>query len=243
MLDDDALTHDAFLGGEVQAWQPKRGYRAGVDPVLLAAACPAQPGDSVLDLGCGVGVAGLCVAARVTGVVLRGVERQPHYAALAARNGVDVTCADLADLPTDMRRLSFDHVIMNPPYYGQGTASEDAGRTGALREDTPLPVWGSVARARLRPKGWLTLIHMAERLPDVLAALDGFGDIAVRPLAPRTGRDATRIVLRARKSSRGTFRLLAPILIHEGDTHLADGDDYSATARAILRDCAPLVFE
>ncbi len=240
----DGLTQDGFLGGCVQAWQPKDGYRAATDPVFLAAACPAQAGEHVLELGCGAGVAALCLAARVECHVT-GVERQAFYADLARRNGVDVVEADLTALPAEVRQLSFDHVIANPPYLavGAGTAADDAGREGAFREDTPLAEWCVVARARLKPGGWLTMIHLAERLPDVLAGLNGFGSVSVLPLAAREGRAAGRVLVRARKGGRGAFRLCAPVLIHEGVEHLRDGDDYSATARAVLRDGAPLTFD
>lgn len=235
------VTQDGFLNGRVMAWQPRTGYRAATDPVFLAAACPAKAGESVLELGCGVGVAALCLAARVD-VHVVGVERQVAYADLARRNGLDVVVADLTALPAPLRQRSFDHVIANPPYYGPGTGSDDPGRDVALREQTPLADWCAVARARLRPGGWLTMIHMAERLPDLLAGLDGFGSVAVQPLAPRVGRAAGRVVVRARKGAKGAFRLLAPILLHEGTEHRADGDDYSATSRAVLRDGAALPF-
>jgi tRNA1(Val) A37 N6-methylase TrmN6 len=171
-----------------------------------------------------------------------GVERQGLYADLARHNGLVVEEADLAALPIALRQRNFDHVIANPPYYGLGTGSDDAGRDAALREDTPLAAWCATARARLQPGGWLTMIHLAERLPDLLAGLSGFGSITALPLAPREGRPAGRVVIRARKGARGVFRLLPPILIHDGDRHLADGDDYSATARAVLRKGAPLPF-
>lgn len=235
----DALTRDGFLGGRVMAWQPRVGYRAATDPVFLAAACPATAGESVLELGCGVGVAALCLRARVD-VQVTGVERQAAYADLARRNGLEVVEADLTALPADLRQRSFDHVIANPPYYGPGTASDDPGRDAALREETPLVDWCAVARARLKPGGWLTMIHRTERLPELLAGLDGFGSLSVLPLAPREGRVAGRVVLRARKGAKGAFRLLPPVLVHYGAEHRADGDDYSATARAVLRDGAPL---
>lgn len=238
----DAVTRDGFLGGRVMAWQPRVGYRAATDPVFLAASCPAKTEDSVLELGCGVGVAALCLMARVHDLDVTGVERQIAYADLARRNGLLVVEADLTALPVDLRQRSFDHVIANPPYYGLGTASGDAGRDAALREETPLDEWCAVAKARLKPGGWLTMIHMAERLPDLLGALAGFGSISVLPLTPREGRDAGRVIVRARKGARGAFRLLPPVVIHDGAAHHADGDDYSATARAVLRDGAPLPF-
>lgn len=238
----DDLTYDAFLSGQVMVLQPRVGYRAATDPVYLGAACPARSGESVLELGCGAGVASLCLGARIAGLRLIGVERQAFYADLARRNGLDVVEADLAALPADLKQRSFDHVIANPPYHGASPASEDAGRDAAFREETPLDEWCAVARARLVSGGWLTMIHLAERLPDVLAGLSGFGSIAVLPLIPREGRAAGRVVVRARKGGKAPFRLLAPILIHDGSVHLNDGDDYSATARAVLRHGEALPF-
>jgi tRNA1(Val) A37 N6-methylase TrmN6 len=238
------LTHDAFMGGRVRAWQPRRGYRAGNDPVLLAAACGARPGDSVLELGSGAGVASLCLAARVPEVAVTAVERQPLYADLARRNvaeagaPVEVIEADLAELPAEVRQRSFHHVIANPPYFraGAGTAAGDAGREAALREETPLSSWIEVAAARLRPGGWLTMIQVAERLPEVLGAMTGLGSVSVLPLQPREGRSAGRVLLRARKGGRAPFRLLPPLVLHVGAEHVADGDSYAPEVAAVLRD-------
>jgi tRNA1(Val) A37 N6-methylase TrmN6 len=243
---DADLTRDVFLDGRVAVWQPVSGYRAATDPVLLAAAVAAKSGDSVLELGCGVGVASMCLAARVPGVVLIGVERQPEYADLARRNAgdaMDVVTADLTALPAALRQQSFDHVIANPPYYpaGGGTPARDAGREGALREETPLARWTDAAARRLKPKGWLTMIHATDRVPDLLAALaPDFGAIALRPLAPRQGRAAPRVLVRARKGARAPFSLLAPLILHDGPAHVADGDDFTAFAYAVLRDAAAI---
>lgn len=249
MNDDADLTQDAFLGGRLTILQPRTGYRAATDPVFLAAACPAQAGHQVLELGCGVGVAALCLATRVPGLALTGVERQSAYAALARRNAeangadMDVVEADLAYLPPDLKQRAFDHVIANPPYFpgGAGTPADDAGREAAMREDTPLALWTGTARARLKPRGWLTMIQSADRLPECLVALsDGFGTISVLPLQSRIGRPASRVVIRARKGGRSPFVLLPPVLIHESGSHPGDHPDYTELAEAVLRNSSAL---
>ena len=240
----DDLTHDAFLGGRLHLWQPRRGYRAGVDPVLLAASVPAKPGQSVLDLGCGAGAAALCLGARVPGLDLLGVERQADYAALAVRNGLDVVTADLTDLPDVVKQRSFDHVLANPPYFDRsaGHQATDTGREGALGIDTPLAAWVDAAARRLKPKGYLHLIHRAERVPDVLAAVQPrLGSLALWPICPRHGKAAELVILRARKEGRAPFCLHSPIVMHAGARHDRDGDDYTPEIQAVLRDGAALL--
>ncbi|MDP3197516.1 tRNA1(Val) (adenine(37)-N6)-methyltransferase [Tabrizicola sp.] len=248
MFAEDQLSDDKFLCGRLRLLQPVKGYRAATDPVLLAAACPAEAGQSVLDLGCGAGAAALCLGQRVPGVVLAGLELQPAYADLArrnaARNGIpmEVHEGDLGRVPAALRR-DFDHVIANPPYYhAGGSPSPVAARATAMQVDTPLSGWVSAATRRLRPGGWLTLICGADGLPEVLAALSPkLGSAAVLPLAAREGRAALRVIVQARKGGRAPFRLLAPLVIHQGPAHDGDRESYTAAANAVLRDGADLL--
>lgn len=247
---EDDLTCDAFLGGKLHLWQPRRGrgYRAGVDPVLLAASIEATAGQSVLELGCGVGAAVLCLGARVPGLTLTGCELQPAYAELARRNGgaaLEVVEADLTDMPLHLRQRQFDHVLANPPYFDRAASvqSRDPGRETALGEATPLRQWVRTAARRLKPKGQAHFIHRAERLPEILAALPHeMGSVEVLPLASRAGRMPELILLRARKNGRGAFRLYHSYAMHLGARHEADGNSYVPEIEAVLRRGAPLTY-
>ena len=248
---EDRLTSDAFLGGRLRLFQPKGGYRAGVDPVLLAASVSARAGDTVLDLGCGAGVAGLCVAARVGDVVLAGLERHPGYAALARRNAavngiaLDVHCGDLAEMPGPLRQHQFTHVIANPPYFDRkaSTVAQDQGREAALGEDTPLAAWVDAAARRTAPKGTVTFIHRIERLPDLLAAFDQrLGSLEALPLIPRQGRRARLVLVRGRKGGRAGFKLHDGWVMHAGDVHNADRENYTPATACVLRDAGALRF-
>lgn len=239
----DDLRDDGFLNGRLRILQPARGYRAGADAVMLAAACPAQPGQTVLELGCGAGVASLCLGWRVADLRLSGLEKQADYAALADRNAMrngirfQVLTGDLAAMPQALRQISFDHVIANPPYFLAGTAASDRGRAEARQEETPLSSWVEVALRRLRPGGVLTMIQRADRLEALICALKTrAGALTILPISARQGREAGRIILSAQKGSRQALRLLAPLIMHEGAHHQADGEDLSARASAILRD-------
>lgn len=247
LFPDDALTDDKFLMGRLRLLQPARGYRAATDPVLLAAACPARAGESVLDLGCGAGAAALCLGARVPGVGLAGLELQPEYADLARRNAerngmaMEVVEGDLTAMPRGLRR-DFDHVIANPPYYDAGgSPSPVAARDRALRVATPIAAWVAAAGARLRPGGWLTMIFATPCLPEALAALPPkLGSAMVLPLEPRLGRAPPRVILQARKGGRAAFRLLAPFTLHEGPSHDGDRESYTEAANDVLRNGADL---
>ncbi|QMU59494.1 MAG: methyltransferase [Boseongicola sp.] len=242
-------TQDEFLDGRLVIRQPIKGYRAGADPVFLAAAVPAKSGESVLELGCGVGVALYCLMRRVSGLSATGVEFQHELAHLARENGeanglkAEIVTANLMALPEPIKAVSYDHVFANPPYFDRRTGSESAeiGRELGRGEETPLTDWVDVAVRRLKPKGRLTLIQRTSRLSDVLATLDDrVGDVSVQPLVARKNHDSEHFILSARKGAKGAFRLQYPLVLHDGAKHIADGDSYSPAAKSVLRDSESL---
>ncbi len=243
---DDALTDDAFLDGRVRVLQPAQGYRAATDPVLLAAACPAERGERVLDVGSGAGAASFCLAWRVRGLQLEGVELSPDYAAISRRNALknDVGwiahCGDVRAAPLFVRSTSYDHVITNPPYFpaDAGPACGDPARDAANRETVALSEWLDFCLRRLKPRGWLTVIHRAERLHDLLAALSGrAGDIRALPLWPRPGKPAKRVIVRARKESRAPFTLAPGLALHP-----VEGEGFTDAATHILKEGGALDY-
>ncbi|WP_425037953.1 tRNA1(Val) (adenine(37)-N6)-methyltransferase [Primorskyibacter sp. S187A] len=242
-------TDNAFLGGALQLLQPARGYRAGLDPVLLAAACAPKPGASVLDLGCGVGTALYCLARRVPDLELTGVELQPGLAELArenaTRNGLTarIECADIAALPAELRNRSFDLVLANPPFFerDKSTGAKILNRETGRGEALPLAAWVEVAAKRLKPGGQAAFIQRIERLPNLLQACqDRLGSVQVIPLTSRENRPPKLVILRARKGGRAHFFMSAPIVLHRGSQHVADEESYTEQVSAVLREGAAL---
>ena len=236
------LTQGALLDGRVRYAQPARGYRTGIEPVLLAAAVPARPGERVLELGTGAGAGLLCLAARVPGVLGVGVERDPAQAAVAAGNftdnGFDALSVVTADALAWRPDAVFDHAFANPPWHEpDGTVSPVAGRAAAKRAASGLLAgWAATMARALRKRGTLSLILPAARLAEGVAALveAACPEIRVLPLWPRRGTPAKIIILQGFYLGRGACSVGPGLVLHD-----ADGA-FTAEAEAVLRRGAAL---
>jgi tRNA1(Val) A37 N6-methylase TrmN6 len=239
-------TFDTVLGGRVVLHQPAAGYRVAIDPILLAAACPAEPGETVIDLGCGVGTAALCLARRVPGVRCVGVDLQSDLADLADRNARENGLADRArfilgdilDRALPIYASPSDHVIVNPPYLKRGASTVSGNPLKALANvegEADLAAWVAAAVRATRPGGTVTFIHRADRLPELLALLGArCGGLVIQPLHPKAGTAAHRAIVAGRVDQRLPAVLLPGLIVHEADGR------FSPSLERLLRDGAAL---
>ena len=230
-----------LLDGRITLRQPTQGFRVAIDTVFLAAAVSARLEDRILDAGCGVGAAALCLASRLPGCRIDGVEFQRNLAKLATENitangmseRIRVVAGDIRRPPPTLAPLSYDHVMVNPPHLEMGAYSTSPNESKALADaekEATLADWFAFAHQMLRPKGEITLIHRADRVDDILAGLHGkFGGIEVFPLWPHAGEAARRIVVRARKGVRTPATIHAGLVLHDKEGH------FTPAADAILR--------
>jgi len=239
---EEELTEGGLLGGRVRLVQQAGGYRVAIDPVFLAAAVPAATGDHVLDVGAGVGAASLSLATRVLGVRVSGLELQRALIRLANDNAglngmkdrVTIMEGDLLRPPPRLAPGGFDHVMANPPYLDptRTSVSPEPGKAAATAEgEADLGAWIAFCLTMVRAKGSVTMIHRADRLDAVLAALyRKAGEIVVYPLWPMSdGRPAKRVIVRARKGVSTPTRLAAGLVLHRPD------GGYTDQANAVLR--------
>jgi tRNA1(Val) A37 N6-methylase TrmN6 len=228
--------------------QLAKGYRAGVDAALLAAACDAIVGQRVLELGCGAGAVMLAAAIRRPDVIFVGLERDDEALALAqaniALNGlgerVSASAHDLAAGLRGLDRAAFDAVLANPPFFDDPTrlrAPHPARRAAYLTAEG-LGVWIDIMQRCVRAAGTLTLIHRADRLGDILGLIaPKAGSVRVRPVQPFADQSAKRVLIRAVKGGRAPLVLLPPLVLHDRTQA-----KYTAQTEAILRGEASLTW-
>ena len=231
---------ETFLDGRVKVQQPERGFRSGLDAVMLAAAVPAKAGDSALELGSGAGTVSLCLMARVEGLTLTGVEIDPGLVDLAQANaaangaGARFVTADIFRLPSELKQ-DFNQVFCNPPFHGEGQISPDAARTKALNDGGQFSDWLKLGLQRTVSGGFFTAIIRADRLGEALATLPPDG-VTVLPLWPKAGEPARRVILQVRKGSRAAFALSPGLVLHQPD------GAWTPEAEAVLRRGAALAL-
>jgi tRNA1(Val) A37 N6-methylase TrmN6 len=243
-MPDETASEDAVLGGRLVLRQPLRGHRVGHDAILLAAATSAASGDHAVDLGSGVGGAGLALARRIEDLNVTLVEVDPVLTELAAgnaqRNGLsdrvravrlDVESSAADFIAAGLAPGSAACVLMNPPFNIAQQPSPDYGRRLAhAATEATLERWLRTAARLLRADGVVTLVWRADGLTDVLMALEkDFGAITVLPLHPKPGAAAIRVLARATKGSRAPLAMLPGFLLAD-----ADGKP-TAAAEAVLR--------
>jgi len=242
-----SVTENALLDGRVRLLQASDGYRAGLDAVLLAAACDGRAGARILDAGCGVGAVMLAAAVLNPNFSFTGLERDPAAAALAreniALNGLDaraqVTRGEVGGAFADFGLAPFDAVLANPPFFDDAGAlrAPGAAKHTAWMNPEGLDVWARFLITAVREGGTITLIHRADRLADLLAVLSPkAGAFQIRPIAPFVDAAAKRVIIRAVRTGKAPLRLLPPLILHDREGEAK----HSPEAEAIMRGDARL---
>jgi tRNA1(Val) A37 N6-methylase TrmN6 len=236
------ITNGSLLGGRVSYAQPTRGFRTGIEPVLLAASIPAAPGDRILEAGTGAAAGLLCLMARVPGLVGLGIERDPVMAALARQNldanGQAQTGIDMADITAWCSGVRYRHAFANPPWHRGGTGSPEPLRAGAKHAGPGLlQAWAASLARTLERRGTLSFIVPAGAVGEAVAAMRGAhcGEVTLIPLWPHAGEAARLAIVRGVREGRGGTTLHPGLVLHEKD------GAYTLPAEAILRQGQALV--
>jgi tRNA1Val (adenine37-N6)-methyltransferase len=237
---DEEITEDALLRGRVRLYQPVRGFRSSLDPVLLAGFL-TPPFGRFLDIGCGTGALAFLLLARDPAATGVGLELQPRLHRLAARgvtaNGFaarfQVINADARRPPAPELAGSFDLAVSNPPFQplGQGDLPPDHERRVAHHEvELKLGEWLDLAARLVRPGGHVAAVFTAPRTAELLGEMRarGLQPRRQRTVYPRAQAQPTRVLVDASRSD------AALEMVEEPPLYLHVGRGYSPEVRRML---------
>mgnify|MGYP001627471474 CR=1 FL=1 len=236
------LKENLALGGKVRLIQPEKGYRAGLDAALLAAALDLKPGERALEAGAGAGAALVQAAARRPDARFVGVERDDKALALLARNIALNALSDRAealsgDVGAGFRALGVERVDLafsNPPFFDDPGAlrAPSPGKRAAWMAEDGLKAWCDFLLAATRDRGRIVVIHRADRLGDLLALLGTkAGSFQIRPVQPFADQPAKRVIVRAVRGGKAPLVLLPALTLHPAE----GAAKHTPEADAILR--------
>lgn len=236
-MTDMEISHDDFLGGRLKLYQPKKGYRVTSDSVFLAASIAPKKGDKILDIGAGSGAILSCLSSRlddIENIIMHGLEYQEDLIKLANQNAAHVRYfhGDLFGEDV-LEPNSYHHVVSNPPYYDKGTVTESPYATKAMAHGKgmdSLKFWIERCVRMVRPRGYITIVHRADRMDDIIEALNQkCGAMIIYPFYSKAGQDANRVIIRAQKDAKGLLSLKSGMIVHKSN------GEYSTQAENILR--------
>lgn len=237
---EEEVTLDDFMGGAIRLHQPKDGYRVSMDTVMLAATIPAKAGEIVLEGGVGTGGAALCLARRLDGVLVHGIDIQPEMVARAHQNIQFNSLADNVTVEegcvTNLTgpEARYDHVMINPPYLARGKAirpPETNKGLAHMESGATLKDWIKFCVYHAKNRGTITIVFRADRMDEVIAHLyRRVGDLKILPLWPRDGVPAKRVIIQGRKGVHGAVTMLPGLTLH------GEHERYADEARRVLWD-------
>lgn len=234
-------TKDKFLGGKILISQPKKGFRTSIDSIFLSAAVNLKKNNSILELGCGVGTIMCCLKERERNISVYGVELQKKYAEFAKKNLKDnnfegkIFNSNIINLPNEILKKSFDHIIFNPPYLKKDTILESTineKKISIKESEVMLDDWIKIALKRCVNGGQINFVHRVERLSEILHLIgDKAGCIKILPIFSNKNKNSNRIIITAKKGSKSNLKIMPPLIVHK-----LKKNKYTKTAKKILYD-------
>ncbi len=214
--------------------QPKDGYCYNSDTMFLYDFISRFniKGD-VLEVGGGCGVLGLLIKRDFPKINLTIIEKQKIMYDFIEENSkinnlkTKVIFGDFLEYNFNEK---FDFIISNPPFY-QGTLKSDneIKRIARYEEFLPMDKFFNKVNISLKERGELIFCYDAKRIDDIILKLPKpLKIIDLRFFYPRINKNATLVLVRAKRHAKSTIKIHPPLIGFEGD-------DYSDEAENIYK--------
>lgn len=212
--------------------QPARGYRYGIDSMLLARFAKFTERETVCDLGAGVGILGLLALSRFQAKQVVAVEVQEDLARRALDNAkilkvaerYEVLHADWRDAKRLLKARRFHAVISNPPYRKANSGLLNPNQSKAIAKHEIMGNMSDLVAAAahlLKPTGRFLVMYPPLRLEELIAELQA-KKFKIQRMAmnhPYADRPATLVMVEAVRSPVREITVEAPVVVYRDPEH------------------------
>lgn len=219
---------DDLLSPSFKIIQHDRYFRFSIDAVLLAHFTSVKAGELVVDLGTGTGVIPLLLAGRQRLMQVIGIEIQNILADMAKRS-VEMNnlteCIDIKemDLKIAAQQLGYeiaDVVTANPPYRAERGGEKNISEPVAMARHEICCTLQDVIKTAgdlLKYRGRFYMVHLAERLSDIMATAKQFGlePKILRMVHSFVSEPAKLVLIQMVKGARPSLRVMPPLIIYD----------------------------
>ena len=228
------LTLDDLQNGHF-IFQYKKGFRFGMDAVLLSGYGEVRRLEKALDLGSGTGIIPLLLASKsesreITGIELFKenvdlAEKSIEYNSLSDR--IKMICGDIRDIKDLTAPSYYDVIFSNPPYMpaGHGFISPDETKAAARHEiRCTIEDVAMAAAYALKPRGRFYMVHRPERLTDIFRALAKYGleTKRMRFVHPHYDREPNLVLMEAQSLASSGLIVEKPLCVYGDDGAYTD---------------------
>ena len=207
-------------------FQPKRGYRYNSDTLLLYDFISSfKPKGNVLDVGCGCGILGLLLKRDFPALHVSLLDIQFHHCEIARANAIANKLEITSFTCKDFLEASFEHkwdmIVSNPPFYHKGGVKNEDEALFLSRHSSALPfeAFAQKVSKTLSNRGYFCFCYDAKQLDHLMTALLGNG-LNVEDLCfvyPKEEKEASLVMIRARKNSKTLCKIHPPLFIYKGE--------------------------
>ncbi|GAB6182275.1 tRNA1(Val) (adenine(37)-N6)-methyltransferase [Thermodesulfovibrio hydrogeniphilus] len=210
--------------GSLKICQPREGYRFSVDAILVASFVNLKRVDRIADIGAGTGIIGLILAKKYPDADVIMIEIQPELAELAkisvelnnCQEKVKIICADARNFSDN----DFDLIVSNPPFRRPGTGKMSPSDKKALaRHELSLTIsdLAKIGQRLLRHKGRLCMIHLPERLTEIIRVMGKYQlEVKrIRFIHSKMNTEAKMVLIEAVKGGRVGLKVEPPLFIYK----------------------------
>ncbi len=220
-------TKDYLLDGKIVYFQPKLGYRSGIEPIILASQANNKD-KTILDLGSGCGPISLILAHRFANAEIVGLENNTLHLELSRKSKMENKFSNVEFKNEDVCNFNrnymsyFDLVLSNPPFFFENEifkSKNDSIINAKYISKEKSQKWLKNLIHYIKDKGRALIINRFENIDFMLEVFSLFNVIVeITPILSFKDNKPKNVLISLKKNEKYVEKTKNEIIIHSNSS-------------------------